>query len=136
MCVASGLNWGRLDRSRRPSSPELLLCCAVNLNELDEAASARRAGSFVFSTDYIGGPDVGWIPTGDYLDRLPKARRKDVTVLATMAISGAAFSPGMGKKSMGAIGGLMALVNARLRVWLPHPAQSRTFPTARIGLVG
>ncbi|MBV1893867.1 MAG: hypothetical protein KUG57_07450 [Ilumatobacteraceae bacterium] len=131
VCVASGLKWGRLDRSRRPSSPELLLCCAVNLNELDEAASARRAGSFVFSTDYIGGPDVGWIPTGDYLDRLPKARRKDVTVLATMAISGAAFSPGMGKKSMGAIGGLMALVNARLRVWLPHPRAVQNLPNGK-----
>jgi hypothetical protein len=113
------------------SSPELLLCCAVNLNELDDAASARRAGSFVFSTDYIGGPDVGWIPTGDYLDRLPEARRKDVTVLATMAISGAAFSPGMGKKSLGAIGGLMALVNARLGVWLPHPRAVQNLPSGQ-----
>jgi hypothetical protein len=107
----------------------LLLCCAVNLNGLDEAASARRAGSFVFSTDYIGGPDVGWIPTGDYLTKLPGERRKDVTVLATMAISGASFSPGMGKKSMGAVGGLLALVNARLGVWLPHPRAVEALPS-------
>lgn len=103
------------------SGPRLLLCCAVNLNGPGEAATSRNAGSFVFSTDYIGGPDVGWISTADYLERLPKSRKKDVTVLATMAISGAAFSPGMGKKSMGAIGGLLAIVNARLGVWLPHP---------------
>lgn len=111
------------------SEPRLLLCCAVNLNGPDEAATARRAGSFVFSTDYVGGPDVGWVRTADYIDRLPRSRRKDVTVLATMAISGAAFSPGMGKKSMGAIGGLLAIVNARLGVWLPNPRAVTAIPS-------
>lgn len=114
------LDWpgnGRLG----PAGPELLLCCAVNLSAPGEAASGRRAGTFVFSAKHVGGPDVGWIPTADYLDHLPERRRKDTTLLATMAISGAAFSPGMGKKSMGAIGGLMAIANARLGVWLPHP---------------
>jgi hypothetical protein len=114
------LGWPRNGRLGA-NGPELLICCAVNLSAPGEAASGRRAGTFVFSREHIGGPDVGWIRTDDYLDHLPERRRKDTTLLATMAISGAAFSPGMGKKSMGAIGGLMAIANARLGVWLPHP---------------
>ena len=100
---------------------QLITCCAVNLHDTNAAPSGRKAGTFVFSSDYIGGPDVGWMKTKDYWAKLPHSRRKDLTVVATMAISGAAVSPDMGKMSMGSLGGLMALVNARLGVWVPHP---------------
>ncbi|MEM9892962.1 MAG: hypothetical protein AAF962_19015 [Actinomycetota bacterium] len=106
--------------------PELILCCAVNLHGRGEAASGRKAGSFVFSREHVGGPDVGWHRTSDYLKCLKgTSRRKDVTILASMAISGAAFSPGMGKMTLGSLGGLMALMNARLGVWLPHPGLTK-----------
>lgn len=38
-----------------------------------------------------------------------------------MAISGAAFSPAMGKKNLGPFGTVLALANLRLGIWLPHP---------------
>ncbi len=111
--------WARLGSPT--GGAQLITCCAVNLHDTNAAPSGRKAGTFVFSSDHIGGPDVGWMKTKDYWAKLPHSRRKDLTVVATMAISGAAFSPGMGKMSMGPLGGLMALVNARLGVWVPHP---------------
>ncbi len=105
----------------RKQRPELVLCCAVNAYGAGEVATGRRCSSFTFSPTVIGGPDVGYLRTEDYLCRLGRARRKDVTVPASVAISGAAFGPGMGKMSMGPIDNLMGIVNARLGVWLPHP---------------
>jgi hypothetical protein len=101
--------------------PELVLCATANTYRVGEAPTGRRATPFTFSSTVVGGPDVGYLPTGDYLDALGLSRRKDVTIPAALAISGAAFSPGMGKMSMGPIDNLMAVTNARLGVWIPNP---------------
>jgi hypothetical protein len=101
--------------------PELVLCATANTYRVGEAPSGRRATPFTFSSTVIGGPDVGYLPARDYLDALGLTRRKDVTIPAALAISGAAFSPGMGKMSMGLIDNLLAVTNARLGVWVPNP---------------
>ncbi len=77
--------------------------------------------SFTFSSDYVGGPDVGYART-DLLER--RTRRhiaRDLTVQSAMAVSGAAFSAAMGRQSR-AYQGLFAITNARLGTWLPNPA--------------
>jgi hypothetical protein len=81
----------------------------------------RRAASFTFSSDVIGGPVVGWASAQEYWDRLSEARRRDITVPSAMSISGAAFSPAMGKQNLGPVGAALAMANLRLGVWLPHP---------------
>ncbi|MGQ0804757.1 MAG: patatin-like phospholipase family protein [Actinomycetota bacterium] len=112
----------------RPGTPELITCCAVNLSEPGRVPPGRRATSFTFSREHIGGPLVGWAPAEDYWARLSTARRKDVTVPSAMSISGAAFSPAMGKFNFGPVGGILAMANLRLGVWLPHPQRVNEIP--------
>jgi len=118
---AKGYGRFRLAPPDAGGGPELVLCATANTYRAGEAPSGRRAVPFTFSSTVIGGPDVGYMETKDYLDSLGMARRKDVTIPAVLAIAGAAFSPGMGKMSMGPIDNLLAITNARLGVWIPNP---------------
>lgn len=43
------------------------------------------------------------------------------TMSAALAVSGAAASPAMGRKSVGSLGALLAATNVRLGVWYPNP---------------
>lgn len=104
--------------------PQLVACCAVNLNETGVVPPGRRAAAFTFSSTEIGGPLVGYARTEDY-ERLPMSRRRDATVASAMAISGAAFSPAMGKFNLGPVGTVLALANLRLGIWIPHPCRAR-----------
>lgn len=107
-------------RLATPNGPQLVACCAVNLSDYGVVPPGRRAASFTFSSTEIGGPLVGYVEPEDFED-LPDSRQRDVTVASAMAISGAAFSPAMGKTNLGPVGALLALANLRLGVWLPHP---------------
>jgi hypothetical protein len=104
--------------------PQLIACCAVNLSEYGVVPPGRRAASFTFSSTEIGGPLVGYAKPEEY-EALPLNRRRDVTVASAMAISGAAFSPAMGKFNLGPKAPLLALANLRLGVWIPHPCRVR-----------
>lgn len=48
-------------------------------------------------------------------------RRRDLTLLSAVAMSGAAISPSMGKMTPRPLTFLMALANLRLGVWVPNP---------------
>lgn len=50
-----------------------------------------------------------------------KHRRRDLTLPAAVAMSGAAISPSMGKMTPRPLTFLMALANIRLGVWVPNP---------------
>ena len=113
--------YGHFHQTKKDKGPELVLCATVNAYGTGEVASGRRSSSFAFSPEYLGGPDVGYIKTQRYHDAMSRGRQKDITIPAAIAIAGAAFSPGMGKMSLGPIDNLMAIANARLGVWLPHP---------------
>ncbi|MFE2721218.1 hypothetical protein [Kitasatospora sp. NPDC059327] len=107
--------------ARHPDVPQVLFAAAANLSGSSRTPPGRRAVSFTFSHDYVGGPDVGYART-DLLER--RTRRhiaRDLTVQSAMAVSGAAFSSAMGRQSRG-YQGLFAVTNARLGTWLPNPA--------------
>lgn len=75
----------------------------------------------MFSHDYVGGPQLGYVKTSaleEALEGTPYG--SDVTLLAAMAVSGAAFASAMGKMS-GPFNMLLSLTNARLGAWLPNP---------------
>jgi uncharacterized protein YndB with AHSA1/START domain len=101
--------------------PQLVVCAAANTVDEGVAAAGRRAVSFTFSGTEIGGPEVGYVPTPQYFERMKLRRRRDVTIPAAVAMSGAAVSPAMGKASLGPVGRLLAVLNVRLGVWLPNP---------------
>jgi hypothetical protein len=104
-----------------PRLPEVLVCAAANVSEQEAAPPGRRATSFVFGADVVGGPQVGWASTKDFEAVCAGALRSDSTFISAMAISGAAFASAMGRHSKGSINSLLAASNARLGIWLPSP---------------
>lgn len=103
------------------TGPELVVCAAANTVDEGVAAAGRRSVSFTFSASEIGGPEVGYVETPVYFERMAYRRQRDLTIPAAVAMSGAAVSPAMGKASLGPVGRLLAVLNVRLGVWLPNP---------------
>jgi hypothetical protein len=104
--------------------PRLEICAAVNISDAEATAPGLGAASFSFNYETIGSshPSIGEIAMADYQKCLEgNPRRRDVSVPAAMAISGAAISPAMGKKSRRWLAAFLALANVRLGVWLPNP---------------
>jgi hypothetical protein len=120
--------WGQLDPMTTygapppaGAGPELVVCAAANVSGQSLAPPGRRAVPFVFTDRYIGGPQLGYLSTPRLEQALEnRTYRSDITLLAAMAISGAAFASAMGRLS-GPFNALLALANARLGVWLPNP---------------
>ncbi len=100
--------------------PQLIVCAAANISDPGETPPGRAATPFVFSSDGIGGPLIGRMPVEAYENQADRSAR-DVTLPAAVAMSGAAVSPAMGKKTIRALTFLMALSNLRLGVWVPNP---------------
>jgi len=113
-----------LSRTRPPDGvawPELVICAAANISDAGVTPPGRGAVSFTFERDWVGGPEVGYLRTTRFEEALGETRRQDATLPAAIAISGAALSPSMGKLTIPSLRFLLALVNARLGVWLPNP---------------
>jgi hypothetical protein len=101
--------------------PDLVVCAAANVSTQGATPPHRNATAFTFTRRHIGGDVIGKVPTACYED-LSESYWRDVTLPTAVAVSGAAFSPAMGKMSKPAYRFLMALGNARLGVWFPNPA--------------
>jgi len=101
--------------------PKLVCCAAANVSDPGITPPGRNAVSFTFDADWVGGPDVGYVRTSSFEQALGRRRAADITMMAAMAISAAAVSPSMGRMSKPTLRFLLALTNARLGVWLPHP---------------
>jgi hypothetical protein len=105
--------------ARVPGQPELLVCAAVHLP--GTTFGHRPVGSFTFSQTQVGGPDVGWVATSEFRASLRNRVAKDGTLGAALAISGAAIAAANGYMNLGGANAALALLNARLGVWLPNP---------------
>ncbi|MHB8466869.1 MAG: hypothetical protein ACYDD7_18795, partial [Acidimicrobiales bacterium] len=100
--------------------PQVIFATTGNMTGQDRTPPGRRAVSYTLASDYVGGPEVGWIPTAG-LETLASLRvRRDLTVEAAVAISGAAFASAMGSQTR-FYELFLALTNARLGAWLPNP---------------
>jgi hypothetical protein len=125
----------RLSNSAVPGWPTLLVCAAANVSDPGATPPGRGVTSFTFSAKEIGGPLVGGVETKTYehaviwrgKDRKPPRqavqdrRLRNCTLLSSVAMSGAALSPSMGKVTKRPLTFLMALANIRLGVWIPNP---------------
>jgi hypothetical protein len=111
-------DWGQ----RPAGSPQLLVCAAAyDTRGAHDDNDTLPAFQFTFSHDYVGGADVGWMRTIDFEAALGRSNAPDGTLLAAMAMSGAAVSPAIGQVNLGSLSAAIAVVNARLGVWLPNP---------------
>ena len=104
-----------------PDWPMLIVCAAANVSDPGATPPGRGVTSFTFSPTAIGGPLVGAEPTSTYERVLGMNRKRDITLAAAVAMSGAALSPSMGKQTRRPLTFLMALANVRLGVWVPNP---------------
>ena len=100
--------------------PAVTFAATANITGQDRTPPGRPAVPFMLAHDYIGGPATGWVRT-DFLQALAGKRlRRDLTVEAAMAISGAAFASAMGGMTR-FYEVFLAISNARLGAWLPNP---------------
>ncbi|MCX4091968.1 hypothetical protein [Nocardia sp. alder85J] len=100
--------------------PRFVFAAAATLGGDAKPAPGLNAVSYVLSADHIGGPELGWLRTAALLDVVPPRIKRDLTVEAAMAVSGAAFASAMGRKNRG-FQKLLAVSGARLGTWLPNP---------------
>ncbi|MDX6236426.1 MAG: hypothetical protein QOG10_1241 [Kribbellaceae bacterium] len=108
--------------------PQLIVAAVANVEDADFVPSQRDCVPFVFDPEQIGIvgdrslPDGGRRSTADY-ECEADALQREVTVPAAMAISGAAVSPLTGRVNSRTrpVRLLLAVLNARLGVWLPNP---------------
>jgi hypothetical protein len=115
--------------------PELIVCAAANVSDYGATPSGSNVTSFTFSSRQIGGPLVGAQPTDVYeralddgdVNAQSSAQARFTTLPTAMAISGAAFSPSMGKMTRAPFRFFLALANLRLGVWVPNPRQLDLF---------
>ena len=109
------------DYGRRvPGMPRLVFAAAANLSGQDKTPPGRKATSFTFSSDVIGGSKVGYVRTRDLQGLVAGPVLSDLTLQSAVAVSGAAFASAMGRQARPAQI-LLALSNARLGTWLPNP---------------
>lgn len=128
---------GRLHEMCDPAkakAPYHLVCAHLVLTRIDthnvdpkwlDRWRIRGGDSFLFSPRYCGGNAVGWHPT---------ATNKvfcELSLPTVMAASGAAVNPdaasaGVGPQRNMLFATLMALLNVRLGIWLPHPRRYGT----------
>ncbi|WP_190107901.1 patatin-like phospholipase family protein [Streptomyces cinnamoneus] len=106
---------------QRAGFPQVIFAAAANLSGSDRTPPGRRAVSYTFSHDYVGGPDVGYVRTDRLEERTEGTIGADLTVQSAVAVSGAAFASAMGGQAR-VFQTLFALTNARLGTWVPNPA--------------
>jgi hypothetical protein len=105
-------------------NPKLIICAAANVADSHLTAPGRPVVPWVFTRDGIGSEAIGRalgpsgvVPPGSFTDRLAPL----TSLWTAVAVSGAAFSPAMGKMTKPERF-LFALGNLRLGVWYPNPA--------------
>ena len=100
--------------------PKFVFAAAAALSGDAKPAPGLNAVSYVLSADYIGGPALGWLDTNETIAISSSRIKRDLTVQAAVAISGAAFASAMGRMNKG-FQSLLAVSGARLGTWLPNP---------------
>ena len=109
--------------------PQLVIAATANINANREVPPGGGGFCLAFASDKVtlradpscGEPNVE-ANTADYEGLLGHTR---FTLFDVVAISGAAFSPLMGRATRGAYRIVFTLTNLRLGVWMPHPAVVR-----------
>lgn len=105
--------------------PKFVFAAAAAISGEGKPAPGLNAVSFVMSSDYIGGPELGWLKTPQIWAACPPRLKRDLTVQAAVAVSGAAFASAMGRQNKG-FQALLAVSGARLGTWLPNPRHVAT----------
>lgn len=124
--------YGRVPNDR---GPRFVFAAAATITGDGKPAPGLNAVSYVLSGEHIGGPELGWLHTGPLFTTAPARIKRDLTVLAAVAVSGAAFASAMGRQQKG-FEKLLAVSGARLGTWLPNPNFVAALKSAEDGTGG
>jgi hypothetical protein len=108
----------------RSELPELVICAAANVADDRVTAPGRPVAPWVFNRDAFGAAALGRVFKTSGItspDRLDGKLLSLQMLWTTVAVSGAAVSPAMGKMTRPERA-LLALGNIRLGVWYPNPS--------------
>ncbi|MGH2727272.1 MAG: hypothetical protein ACRDKS_09895 [Actinomycetota bacterium] len=122
LAYADPIPMSTMTKDATPGLPQLVVCAAANVSDVGVTPPGRHALSFVFSHDRSGMPAVAG-GTVDTARLEAQAGRRNLTLPAMVAISGAAVSPSMGRMTIRPLRFLLGLMNVRLGVWVPNPAK-------------
>jgi hypothetical protein len=108
------------DSSGECHFPEVIFSTTANLS--GEQRTPVNGVPYVLSSEWVGGPDIGYVRTKQLEAAVKKSRiNHDLTVEAAVAISGAAFASAMGNNGRW-YQTLLAVTGLRLGSWLPNPS--------------
>jgi hypothetical protein len=120
--------------------PKLLVCAAAQRNHV--RVTGVPAASFTFSEDAVSLREVAFdeeekqvleadavAPADEYARTVNAPYLGSVS--AAVAMSGAAFTSAMGRRSLGTTNAALAAFNLRLGRWMPNPRYVESSPTAR-----
>jgi hypothetical protein len=108
------------------SFPELLICAAANVSDVGATPAGTNVLSLVLTPHEITIPAAGVSTPIEHLERyrrptaLVSGLGPAITLPAAVAMTGAAVSPAMGKRTRKHLRALFAILNIRLGVWLPN----------------
>ncbi len=122
LAYADPIPMSAMTKAATPGLPQLVVCAAANVSDVGVTPPGRHALSFVFSHDHSGMPAIAG-GTVDTKKLETQAGKRNLTLPAMVAISGAAVSPSMGRMTIRPLRFLLGLMNVRLGVWVPNPAQ-------------
>lgn len=134
------------DRPTEPYGPEHVVCAATH--RLDDQVTGLRVASFTFSAAGVAmhvpeidedvvtvttyRRDAAWFDqVVGHGERKLIGGKKQSSIIAAAAISGAAFNSAMGRHSKGSTDSLLAVLNLRLGVWIPNPRFSSVHDKGR-----
>ena len=100
--------------------PEVIFAASATIGEGRTPAGSNRV-SYTFSSEFVGGPEIGYVPTSKLERRLSPRLRRDLTVQGAAALSGAALAPSVGTQNSKWYETLFAVTGVRLGAWMPNP---------------
>lgn len=108
--------------------PALTICAVANLGPGPVTPPGRAALPWVFERTRVGlesdGSDRPVTVSDEAMAGLyqkSKKKRPSIEIFDAVAISGAAVSPSMGRRTLPPFRALLAILNIRLGSWLPNP---------------
>ncbi|MGZ4604953.1 MAG: hypothetical protein ACXVXV_02330 [Blastococcus sp.] len=101
--------------------PHVVFAASATVGEKRTAPGAHRV-TYTFCSDWVGGPDLGYVGTGRMEALAPPRLQRDLTVQGAVAISGAAIAASIGGERTAWYETLFVVTGVRLGAWMPNPA--------------
>jgi hypothetical protein len=101
--------------------PHVVFAASATVGEKRTAPGAQRI-SYTFCSDWVGGPDLGYVDTARLEALAPPRLQRDLTVQGAVALSGAAIAASIGGQRTAWYETLFVVTGLRLGAWMPNPA--------------